>query len=267
MLSLNRIASRIILLSLAVVLTSCGPTTFVFIETESDATPLPEQQPQDAIIEEPTQNDPSADTPGELLEVTWDIIPKCINGNLKEATIKLIISGGKSPFKLSPAKEFSLSAGDIQEIKVTSSDDQTWTGKVQAPKDCGEANSENVVVEVTVNPSVYGCTDPAATNYNPSATINDGSCTYPVYGCTDPAATNYNPSATIDDGSCEYPVYGCTDPTATNYDPSATIDDGSCQYPPPHHRACNNGRDDDNDGFIDGADPQCDNNGDDDESQ
>jgi hypothetical protein len=26
-----------------------------------------------------------------------------------------------------------------------------------------------------------------------------------VYGCTDPEALNYNPAATIDDGSCEYP--------------------------------------------------------------
>ena len=30
-----------------------------------------------------------------------------------------------------------------------------------------------------------------------------------IYGCTDPNAMNYNPSATIDDGSCNYPVYYC----------------------------------------------------------
>ncbi|NNC95392.1 MAG: T9SS type A sorting domain-containing protein [Chitinophagales bacterium] len=28
------------------------------------------------------------------------------------------------------------------------------------------------------------------------------------FGCTDPAASNYNPSATVDDGSCCYPVFG-----------------------------------------------------------
>ena len=51
-------------------------------------------------------------------------------------------------------------------------------------------------------------------------------------GCTDLTATNYDPSALCDDGSCTYDVFGCTDPTATNYDPLATQDDGSCTYPP-----------------------------------
>ena len=53
-------------------------------------------------------------------------------------------------------------------------------------------------------------------------------------GCTDPTATNFDPAAIIDDGSCIYPeppvVPGCTDPTATNFDPLATVDDGSCEY-------------------------------------
>lgn len=64
-------------------------------------------------------------------------------------------------------------------------------------------------------PSVLGCMDPAANNYNASATIDDGSCTYdppPVPGCMDPAANNYNANATIDDGSCTYnpPPPPCT---------------------------------------------------------
>ena len=53
-------------------------------------------------------------------------------------------------------------------------------------------------------PAVPGCTDPTATNYDPNATTDDGSCTYAVPGCTDPAATNYDPNATVDDGSCTY---------------------------------------------------------------
>lgn len=85
-----------------------------------------------------------------------------------------------------------------------------------------------------VEDDVYGCTDPEALNYNPNATIDDGSCRYPIiYGCTDPEATNYNPDAEVDDGTCVYPSReGCTDPNALNYNPDAVIDDGSCIYPP-----------------------------------
>ena len=62
-------------------------------------------------------------------------------------------------------------------------------------------------------------------------------------GCTDSSACNYNPAATMDDGSCLQldacgvcggdgsTCSGCTDPEAENYDPSATVDDGSCTYP------------------------------------
>ena len=51
-------------------------------------------------------------------------------------------------------------------------------------------------------------------------------CDFP--GCQDPGASNYNPTATTDDGSCEY--LGCTDATACNYVPTATTDDGSCAF-------------------------------------
>lgn len=79
---------------------------------------------------------------------------------------------------------------------------------------------------------VLGCTDPTALNYNPDATINNGSCVYSTqFGCTDPEACNYSATAQFDNGGCEYiTCAGCTDPTATNYNPSATIDNGTCFY-------------------------------------
>ena len=40
---------------------------------------------------------------------------------------------------------------------------------------------------------IYGCTDEEATNYDPTAEWDDGSCTYDLLGCTDPSANNYNP--------------------------------------------------------------------------
>jgi hypothetical protein len=108
-------------------------------------------------------------------------------------------------------------------------------------------------------PSIsYGCKDSIATNYNPLATIDDGSCTYCMFGCMDTTQFNYNPLATCDDGTCipiiygctdsaainyysaantnngtcVYCTYGCIDPTATNYNLAATCDDGSCIYAP-----------------------------------
>ena len=57
-------------------------------------------------------------------------------------------------------------------------------------------------------PPTFGCTNSTATNYDSTATVDDGSCIVPVYGCTDPLALNYEPLATIDDGSCTYPVFG-----------------------------------------------------------
>jgi hypothetical protein len=86
---------------------------------------------------------------------------------------------------------------------------------------------------------IQGCTNSSATNYNPLAEVDDGSCQYsspPVEGCTNSSATNYNPLAEIDDGSCQYPsppVEGCTNSSATNYNPLAEIDDGSCTFTNP----------------------------------
>ena len=41
-----------------------------------------------------------------------------------------------------------------------------------------------------------------------------------VPGCTNYSATNWNPLATVDDGSCD--ILGCMDPLAENYSPDAT---------------------------------------------
>lgn len=74
-----------------------------------------------------------------------------------------------------------------------------------------------------------------ACNYDPEATLDDGSCErLSCAGCTFVLACNYNPEATQDDGSCTYQeCQGCTFPEATNYDATALIEDGSCVIPEP----------------------------------
>ncbi len=59
-----------------------------------------------------------------------------------------------------------------------------------------------------------------------SISITQTSCKKTVEGCMDKNSANYNPDATIDDGSCD--VKGCTSEYSDNYDPEATVDDGSC---------------------------------------
>ena len=60
--------------------------------------------------------------------------------------------------------------------------------------------SEPVVAFVEVVDGLSGCTYAFAGNYNPLATLDDGSCF--LEGCLDPSAVNYNPDAAVDDGSC-----------------------------------------------------------------
>jgi hypothetical protein len=111
-----------------------------------------------------------------------------------------------------------------------------------------------------------GCTDPAAANYLPWATDDDGSCVVEIPGCILPFACTYAPGANVLDlalcvfppclggmlaalpsptctepyacnfgaaGPCDFVSclsLGCTDAAACNYDASAVYNDGSCDY-------------------------------------
>ena len=51
----------------------------------------------------------------------------------------------------------------------------------------------------------------------------------PIYGCTNENASNYNPDANTDDGSCL--IVGCTDPIAENFDSEANVENNDlCIY-------------------------------------
>ena len=74
---------------------------------------------------------------------------------------------------------------------------------------------DDIVVSQALNPGInnsgcitncdyYGCTDSTAFNFDPNATIDDGTCVPIIFGCIDPAAANYNSTANTDDGSCTY---------------------------------------------------------------
>ena len=79
-------------------------------------------------------------------------------------------------------------------------------------------------------PDVPGCTDSAACNYNPDATLDNGTCLY------DDALGECGGDCTADadeDGVCDSDeIPGCTNADADNYNPNATDDDGSCTFSP-----------------------------------
>jgi len=95
----------------------------------------------------------------------------------------------------------------------------------------GFTETTNFCVTADTN-DTPGCTDSTACNYNPNATLDDGSCeSSSCAGCTNSNACNYDSSTTLDDGSCEYTTCaGCNNANACNYDSTSTIDDGSCEY-------------------------------------
>lgn len=109
---------------------------------------------------------------------------------------------------------------------------------------CEQADyQENLVSNAPQCAQPQGCTSPGATNYDPSASVDDGSCTFPAISCDScgggyPTSQMFNlpncPSGTIPSGSgnpcAGQNVDGCIDPAANNYNSAATSDDGSCTY-------------------------------------
>ena len=101
---------------------------------------------------------------------------------------------------------------------------------------------DSVLLSPTAS-NVYGCTNPSAGNYNPLATIDDGSCLLPrTSGGEDNGSsgeTSNGTSSESDGGASSKDgngtssegkgiVLGCTDPESTNYNPLASVNDGSC---------------------------------------
>ena len=123
--------------------------------------------------------------------------------------------------------------------------------------DCASDVNDNGICDTEDTP---GCTAVEACNYDPNATLNNGTCdffTCLVFGCNDPSACNYDVEVDFNDGSCTYASFpydcdnecvndvdddgvcdeleipGCTDALACNYSDLATDDGGNCVYPEP----------------------------------
>jgi len=87
----------------------------------------------------------------------------------------------------------------------------------------------------TSNGAISGCTNPIATNYDPMATIEDGSCILGYQGCCDTSASNYDASCESDP-ACQCSQQecnilsgrsACCDSTTLEYDPTC-LGDSNC---------------------------------------
>ena len=99
-----------------------------------------------------------------------------------------------------------VSPGGVVWVTIIFEEGENCETYIEGPITLGES--------LFTNENCSGCTDPNASNFNPLATIDDGSCVYGITGCMDPLATNYDPNATIaDNSSC---VYACSELEITN---------------------------------------------------
>ena len=80
--------------------------------------------------------------------------------------------------------------------------------------------------------SIPGCMNPLACNYNPAATVDNGTCILPGSPCDDNNPNTINDSI---DPNCncvgELIVPGCMNPAACNFNPLANVDNNMCLFP------------------------------------
>ena len=83
------------------------------------------------------------------------------------------------------------------------------------------------------NGDIPGCTQPGYANYNPLATVNDGSCIALRQGCCDGNAQNFD-NTCANDPNCQCSQQACNLVTGRNAccDPSSGTYDASCQSDP-----------------------------------
>ena len=141
------------------------------------------------------------------------VVTDCTNQNAPLASATDPCGTTTLTFSTSPAVDPNVPG---QELRLYTASDE-----------CGNSVQMIQVVDYTDVASCGGCTNSTATNYDPSASIDDGSCEF---------ADGYNDfgeciADTDGDGICDpYELSGCQDDEACNYNPAAT-DAGPCAYP------------------------------------
>jgi gliding motility-associated-like protein len=108
--------------------------------------------------------------------------------NAPQASLTPNITSGCSPLEVdftntsqnAVSCEWTFGNGAVQSVNGMASQNQTYTNSAVVMLVAFDASncSDTAYVNLIVEPC--GCTDPNASNYNPLATIDDGSCVYPL---------------------------------------------------------------------------------------
>jgi uncharacterized delta-60 repeat protein len=107
------------------------------------------------------------------------------------------------------------------------------------PLTINDSTNANCICAGQIVTTIPGCMNPAACNYNPLATVDNGSCILPGSPCDDNNANTINDMI---DANCNCTgtaiIPGCMNPAACNYNPLANVEDNSCLFP---GSPCNDG--------------------------
>lgn len=101
--------------------------------------------------------------------------------------------------------------GQTANVNDLSSQTQTYSNSAVIQLIAFQGNCSDTAT-VSISVSVCGCTDPSALNYNPAATVNDGSCAYPI----PPTPTVEAPNVFTPNAGEDNPIFFLTTTNAAN---------------------------------------------------
>ena len=173
----------------------------------------------DAIIDDASctfPNDPCDDGDITTVNDTYTVDCLCVGEDTG------LIAGCMDMNACNYSMEATIDDGTCLYVGTACEDNDPTTFNDIIQSDCSCSGEPQIFIE--------GCTAIEACNYNPEATIEDGSCDLPGYPCDDLNDQTVNDAYT-NDCVCEGVLLGCTDAAACNYNANAILDDNSCEFP------------------------------------